>query len=305
MSYLGERVGVIGLGNMGRGIAKNLAQSGWGLMAWDILPAARKPFEKRRGVEVAPPGELARACAAIIFVVPATPEILACVNGKDGIFANAGEGLVLYDFTTSAPEDTRRLAARVAKKGIAYIDAGMSGGPTGADAGRLTLMVGGDPGAFRRTKKFLTPVAKHIFYLGESGAGHTMKLIHNIVCHATFLATCEAGHLAERAGLQLADMVKVFNVSNARSYASEFRFPRHILSGKWDAKSRIYNLHKDLKMGVALGRRAGAERKFAEATLRFLEKAVARGMKDKDYALLYRDFEEIRKSPRRAKKKVG
>ena len=305
MSSLKEKVGVIGLGNMGRGVAKNLVKSQWGLMVWDILPAPRKVWGKKRGVEVAPPGEMARACAAIIFVVPATPEVRECMQGKEGILANAREGLVLYDFTTSAPADTRRLAARAAKKGTAYIDAGMSGGPTGADAGRLTLMVGGDPGAFRRTKKFIAPVAKHIFYLGESGAGHTMKLIHNIVCHATFLATCEAGHLAERAGLQLADMVKVFNVSNARSYASEFRFPRNILSGKWDAKSRIYNLHKDLKMGVALGRRVGAERKFAEATLRFLEKAMGRGMKDKDYALLYRDFEEIRKSPRMAKKKIG
>ncbi len=101
--------------------------------------------------------------------------------------------------------------------------------------------------------------------------------------------------MAERAGLRLADMVEVFNAANARSYASEVRFPRHILSQKWDAKSRVHNLHKDLGMAVALGHQLGAEVRHGEATLRFLKKAMALGMSEKDYALLYRDFEKVRK----------
>jgi 3-hydroxyisobutyrate dehydrogenase len=108
------------------------------------------------------------------------------------------------------------------------------------------------------------------------------------------MATSEAARLGERAGLKLADMIEVFNNSNARSYATESRFPKHILSGKWDARSRIYNLHKDLKMGLELGRSLGAGTKFSEATLYYLDKAIALGMMNDDYSLLYRDFEEIR-----------
>ena len=288
-------VGVIGLGNMGGGIARNFQRVKTPLAVWDIDPGALRPFERVKGVEVLPPGEMAGKCAAIIAVVPGSPEVAACLNGRKGILANARKGLVLYDLTTSDPAVTKRLARRAARKGVAYLDGGMSGGAARAAAGTLTLMLGGDAAGFRRTKRFLDPIAERVFHLGESGAGHTLKLIHNMVCHSIFMATCEGGRLAERNGIRLADMIDVFNVSNARSYASEIRFPRHILSEKWDAKSRVYNLEKDLRMAVALGRRSGAEVKHGEATHAFLEKAAARGMLDLDYSLLYRDFEKIRR----------
>ena len=121
-----------------------------------------------------------------------------------------------------------------------------------------------------------------------------MKLLHNVVCHATFFATTEALRLGERAGLQLADMVEVLNNSNARSYVTESRYPKHILSKKWDGRSRIFNMHKDIRMGVELGHRMGGGTEFSEATLRYLDKAVRRGMAEDDYTLIYRDFEEIR-----------
>ncbi len=289
------KVGVVGLGNMGSGIANNLIRSGIPLAIWDISGKATKPYAKTKNVTVIEPAEMAAHCAVIIFVVPASPEIEAHLKGKSGILGNARKGLVLYDFTTSDPAHTKRLAKMAARKGIAYMDAGMSGGATGAAAGTLTLMMGGDDKALRRTRKYLKPFTKKIFLLGPAGSGHTMKLIHNMVCHSCFMATVEGGRMAERAGLKLADMVEVFNVANARSYASEVRFPKHILSKKWDAKSRVYNLHKDLGMAVTLGRSLGAEVKHGEATLNFLKKAMSLGMSEKDYALLYRDFEKIRK----------
>lgn len=287
------RVGVIGLGNMGGGIARNLQKAGVGVDFWDISPIARKKIEKKRGAEPIPPGEMAARCRVIFFVVPSTKEIAACLGGREGVLAHARKGLVLYDLTTADPAASGRLAKRAAQKGIAYLDAGMSGGATGAEAGTLTLMIGGDASAFRRTRRFLTPIAKNIFHLGASGAGHTMKLIHNMVTHTAYLATCEAGQLARRAGIRLDDVIAVFNVSNARTYASEFRFPRHILSGKWDARSRVFNLEKDLGMAVRMGKRLKAGTKLAEVTHAFLEKAIASGMSEKDYSLLYRDFEKI------------
>jgi 3-hydroxyisobutyrate dehydrogenase len=169
----------------------------------------------------------------------------------------------------------------------------MSGGATGADAGALTLMIGGDQAALERTRALLDPIAKRIFYLGGSGAGHTMKLIHNMVCHTIFLSTCEGGRMAEAAGINLADMIDVFNVSNARSYASEVRFPKHILSGKWDARSRVYNLRKDLSMAVRLAGALGAKVPLGTATRDFLEVAIAQGMADTDYSRLYERFDKI------------
>ena len=288
-----QKVGVIGLGNMGYGIAGNLIKAGFPVAVWDARPEALKPFEQKKGVEISAPSDMAATASVIFFVVPASPEIDALLKGKTGIEANAHKGLVLYDLTTSDPTTTKKLARRTAKKGIAYLDAGMSGGRAGALAGTLSLMVGGDQAAFKRTRRFLEPFTGRVFYLGESGAGHTMKLIHNMVVHTIFLATCEGGKMAERAGIKLEDMIEVFNVSNARSFISEFRFPKHILSEKWDGASRVYNLHKDLGMAVDLGRKLKAKISLGEDTHAFLSKAIDRGMQDQDFTLLYRDFEKI------------
>lgn len=288
-----REVGVVGLGNMGGGIARNLHKAGVPLMVWDIAPAARREFEGRAGVAIAPPGDMAANCSVLIFVVPATPEIAACLEGERGVLAKAAGGLVVYDFTTSDPRATREIAARAAESGIAYLDAGMSGGAAGADAGTLTLMIGGDKAAFERTRDLLDPIASRIFHLGGSGAGHTLKLIHNMVLHTIFLATCEGGRMAEAAGIALADMIDVFNVSNARSFISEVRFPRHILSGKWDGRSRVYNLRKDVSMAVDLAGELDSKVPLGTLTRDFLDAAIARGMTDTDFTRLYERFNDI------------
>lgn len=292
---MGElKTGIVGLGNMGSGVANAILRSGEKLAVWDISEAARDAYAARDGVSVMTPGEMASAGLTMLFVVPATPEIEACCDGPDGVLARAADGTVIYDLTTSDPADTRRLAARAAAKGIAYLDAAMSGGATGAEAGTLTLMIGGDEAAFARTRDRLTPFTDNLFHLGAVGAGHTMKLIHNMCCHSIFFATCEAGRMAERAGIKLDDMIDVFNVSNARSFASQERFPRHILSDQWDGRSRVYNLHKDLSMAVAMGEGLGADPAFGRATLSLLKAAMARGMEEDDFTLIYRDFDAIR-----------
>ncbi len=286
-------VGVVGLGNMGSGIAGCFVRAGVSLGVWDSNEAALNPYRARDDIQVMTPGDMAEAGATMFFVVPATAEIETCFDGDGGVLGRAVPGLVIYDLTTSYPADTRRLAQRAAEHGISYLDAAMSGGATGAAAGTLTLMIGGDRAEFERTRERLTVIADDLFHLGAVGAGHTMKLIHNMACHSIFMATCEAGRMAEQAGIGLADMIEVFNVSNAQSFASRERFPRHILSGTWDGRSRVYNLHKDLSMAVALAGELGAEVAHGRAALDALEAAINYGMSESDFTLLYRDFDEI------------
>jgi len=287
-------VGVIGLGNMGPGIARNLAKAGHPVLVWDLNEAARAPFETARNIAIAPPAEMAAKSALIFFVVPASPQVAACLGGRDGVLAHAKKNLVLYDLTTSDPIETKKLARRAAKKNVTYLDAGMSGGARGADTGNLSLMVGGDEKAFRRTRKILDTIAADVFYLGKSGAGHTCKLIHNMVCHTIFLATCEGGKMAEKAGIDVADLIDVFNASNARSFISEVRFPNHIISGKWDGRSRVYNLYKDTGMAVALAQTLKVDAKLGADTHDFFARALALGMEDQDFTRVYKDFDKIK-----------
>ena len=301
-------VGIVGLGNMGGGIARNFAMAGYPTWVWDSAASAQTKFSKLKNAVIAEPKEMAARCRIIIFVVPATPEIEEHCLGRDGIFATARKGLVIYDFTTSDPAETRKLARKAARKEIAYLDAGMSGGAGGADRGTLTLMIGGDKRAFGRTRRHLEVIADKLFHLGPPGAGHTTKLIHNMVCHAVFLATCEGGQMAEKAGIELADLIDVFNVSNARSNASQARFPDHILNRKWDGRSRVYNLYKDTGMAADLAETLGVDAKLGADTHAFLAQAMSLGMSEEDFTLVYRDFDKIknakprRRAPKRSKK---
>ena len=303
-------VGVIGLGRMGNPVAQRFMQSEFPLMVWDVAPACREPFENNDRVRVAPPGEMARECSILFFVVPSSAQVADCLKGKDGVLQRARKGLLICDLTTSDPVETHKLAARSAKAGVGYLDCGMSGGPAGILAGKLTLMIGGDAKVLRRAKPYFAPFVENVFHLGPLGSGHSMKLIHNMVLHTIFLATCEGARMTERMGMKVSDMIDVFNVSTAFSYASRHRFPNNILNGSWNGQARIYNPWKDVGIAVRLAHECGADVGFGERTFDLLEKAIGRGMMEEDYSLLYRDYEEILKagSPQKdipAKKEKG
>lgn len=286
---MSQTVGVIGLGNMGRGIAKNIAKAGHSLIVWDVSESARVSFADT--ALIAPPPEMAAKADVVIFVVPGSEQIDGIL---DPLLAQAKPGLILWDFTTSDPVYTKRLAARAAVAGVSYMDAGMTGGGAkGADEGTMTLMIGGDADVLDQSRPVLEACAGELIHLGPSGAGHTMKVVHNLITHTNFLACSEAGRLAEAAGIDLADMIKVFNAGNARSFISERRFPDHILSKTWDGRSRIYNLHKDVGMAVALAEELGSPMRIGQQTLSWIQAAIDAGMADDDFTRMYPALDQL------------
>ena len=280
------KAAVIGLGQMGAGIAANLHRAGYLTAAWDLSEAACA----RAGVPIATLAEIAATADAVLFVVPSSKEIEVCLNTMLQV-ARAGQ--VVIDLTTSLPGDTQRLAAKAEAAGCSYLDGGMSGGATGADRGTLTLMMGGDPAALDRCRPMLDVIAAKIFHLGAAGAGHTMKLVHNMVCHTNFLALAEGCRMAEQAGLPLQGVIDVINAGNARSYISEARFPNHILSGRFDGRSRVANLAKDLGMAAELAAQLGQPAPYTALTTALLDGAVADGRAEDDFTTLYPDYEGL------------
>ncbi len=284
-------VGVIGLGNMGRGIAKNIALGGHKLMIWDLDETARARFADT--ATVAEPAEMAAKADVVIFVVPGSQQIDDIL---DPMLDAARPGLILWDFTTSDPVYTKRLAIRAGEAGVPYMDAGMTGGGAkGADEGTMTLMIGGDLAVLEQSRPVLEACAGELIHLGPSGAGHTMKVVHNLITHTNFLACSEAGRLAEAAGIDLADMIKVFNAGNARSFISERRFPDHILSKTWDGRSRNFNLRKDVGMAVALSEELGSPMRIGHQTLAWIQAAIDAGMEDDDFTRLYPMLDKLAK----------
>jgi 3-hydroxyisobutyrate dehydrogenase len=280
---------VIGLGNMGRGIARNLDRAGRLGAAWDIAEAARSGAALSSDVALVPPSQFGRL-AFILFVVPGSAQIDELLPG---LLARPHDGEVLVDLTTSHPAKTKALAAKVNATGRRYVDCGMSGGAMGADSGKMALMVGGADDAVAACRPVFATIAGAVTHVGASGTGHTIKLLHNMVCHTNFMVVAEAGRLAERAGIPLETAIAVFNAGNARSYISEQRFPNHILSGKFDGRSTVSNLAKDLAMADDFAKALGEADAYTALTAGILAKAIDKGMAAEDFTRLYGVYEEL------------
>ena len=209
-------------------------------------------------------------------------------------------GRVLVDLTTSDPGATARLAARAAQAGAAYLDAGMSGGAAGAAAGQLTLMIGGAPEVLARIRPVLDRIAAQILHVGPSGAGHTMKLVHNMICHTIFLATTEGCRAAARAGIPLESAIAAINAGNARSFVSERRFPDHIISGEFDGRSVAGNLAKDLSLASALFDDLKQPSAYVHLTAGLLAQVGEQGLLEQDFTRLFPAYDALVRSWKQA-----
>ncbi len=278
------RVGVIGLGNMGRPIAENLLRAGFPTTVFDLQPKAMDALRRAGAQPAAAPAAAARQSEILFLVVPDSRAVSQVLFGRNGAARGAAAGSVVVDMTTGDPHCSRPFADRLARQGIAYLDSPMTGGATGAKAGRLLLMVGGDRSVYARCLPVLRRISKRAIHVGPVGSGHVMKLVHNHVSHAVFAATCEGVALGQRLGLSPKDMLEVFNEGNARSYTTEVRFPKFILPKTYDSGASFNIVCKDMALVRALGRRAKFRLPINECTYRYWKHAVDAGMGREDWS---------------------
>jgi 3-hydroxyisobutyrate dehydrogenase len=290
-------VAVVGLGQMGCGIARNLDQGGRLAAAWDSNREAMQRVGLSPAVALSEPATFG-PLKTVLFVVPGSAEIRAVLDA--GLLDQPHPGQLLIDLTTSHPSATREIAARAKATGREYIDCGMTGGAKAADAGTITLMVGGNQAIVDASRPLLGLIAGKVFHVGETGTGHAMKLIHNMICHTIFLATSEGCLLAERLGIPLETAIAVINAGNARSFVSEQRFPNHIIPRTFDGRSRTANLAKDLAMAADFAQESGQPGAYAALTADLLGQAMQQGLGDEDFTTLYQHLAQIMQGDPRA-----
>lgn len=218
-------IGFIGLGNMGGRMTRRLVEAGVAVLGFD--PAAGAA-EAAGATPAASARDVAAASDVVFFSLPDSRVVERVALGDDGVLATARQGAVVVDLSTSAPLSTRTLHGLAAERGIHYLDAGISGGAAAADAGTLTLMVGGDAAALDEIRPVLAPFATNVFHVGAPGAGHTTKLLNNFLNAIALSATAEVMVAAKKAGLDLAMVLEVFNKSSGVNFATINRFPKII-----------------------------------------------------------------------------
>lgn len=244
-------VAVLGLGAMGRHMALNLARKGAQVRGYDLRQEALAGITHPNLKQFATSAEVLRGAAAVVTSLPDTPDVETALLGADGAIAHLDSGAIIVDTSTISPEATRRFAAALAAKGIALLDAPVSGGVKGAEAASLTIMVGGDAAAYERARPVLGALGKTITYFGPSGAGQTVKLCNQIVATMHIQAACEAFALARANGLDLHKVREALLGGAAASWILE-NHGRLILERDDTPHFRIDLQAKDLRLACEL-----------------------------------------------------
>lgn len=216
-----SRIAFIGLGNMGGPMAANLVKAGHAVRVFDLAPAALEAAAKAGATVATSARDTLDAAEFVISALPASRHVEGLYLGEDGILSDVPDGALLIDCSTIAPEASRKVAAAAQARGLAMIDAPMSGGIAGAAAGTLTFIVGGNAEALERARPVLQNMGKNIFHMGDAGAGQVAKLCNNMALGVIMAATGEAIALGTAQGLDAKALSDMMAVSTGRSWATE------------------------------------------------------------------------------------
>ncbi len=214
-----KTIGFIGLGIMGRPMARNLLKAGFTVVGYSRTKGSVDGLKANGGQPASSARDVASRADLVITMVPDSHDVELVAEGPDGIFAGAAPGLIVVDMSTISPAVTRRLAAEAAARGVAWLDAPVSGGEAGAIAGTLTIMVGGEAAAFARARPVLDAMGKRVTHMGASGQGQTTKLCNQILVAVNLLGAAEALVFGAKAGLDLSKLHEALTGGAANSWA--------------------------------------------------------------------------------------
>jgi 3-hydroxyisobutyrate dehydrogenase-like beta-hydroxyacid dehydrogenase len=274
---MAQRIGFIGAGLMGHGMAKNIVEKGYPLTV--LAHRNRAPIEDllaRGATEAKAPAALAQACDVLILCVPSSAEVEACVFADDGILAGAHAGLIVIDCTTAEPSSTERVAKALAAKNVRFADAPLTRSPKDAEAGRLNTLVGADDATLAAIRPVLETFCENVFHVGPLGSGHTLKLINNFLSQGVAALVAEAVTTATKAGIDLKTLFEVVSAGGANSSVFQ-RFMPWVLGQESGMVFKLKNGQKDVRYYTHLAEAVGSTAFLGEAVHQIYMLAAAQG----------------------------
>lgn len=284
-------IGFVGLGNMGGALVRRLLLSRK-LRAFDINPDAVQAGADKGADTAASPAELAANSDVVLTCLPTSKEVRSVIFGDEGLVDGLARGNVVVDMTTGDPAETRSMAAELAERGIEMIDAPVSGGPMGADAGTIAIMVGGSDELFVRLRPVFEDISANVFHAGGVGAGHTMKLVNNLTSAGNRAVAMEAITLAAKNGLKPRTAMEIMQKGSGRSFMTEVVFPNFILTDKIEQGFTLGLMHKDVSLAVKMGDDSNTPLKLGNITRQILQTAIDEMGPDADLNTLIRLYEK-------------
>lgn len=287
-----KKIGFVGLGAMGGPMVTRFLGAGFEVVVTDIDARAVNAMQQLGAISAADPCAVASECEVVLCSLPTPAVVESVVLGSRGV-AQGSKVKIYVDLSTTGSVMAKRVAQGLAQTGKIAVDAPVSGGPAGVQAGSLAIMASGDRSAFETVEPILKAIATNIFYLGvEVGLGQTAKLANNLLAATTVAATCEVLAFGMRSGLDPSVLLKIINASSGRSFSSEFALPRGVESGNFNIGFRTELMHKDVKLCVSESEAVGVPMWIGANIAQFYTHAMSQGYAKQDVTSLAHVFSD-------------
>lgn len=275
------KVGVIGLGAMGAGMARSLSGKGFEVLAFDLAQAAREQITAHGVTPLDSATQVLSRAEVIVLSLPLAEHVRQTIEAGFTAGAFAEGNKIVIDTSTSEAAISRDLAARLEQAGHGFLDAPVSGGPQGAAGGTLSMMIGGAAAHVEAAGPVLDALATKIIHVGPSGAGNIAKLVNNMLVACHMLTTTEAMRLSQAAGLPVEDALRVVNSATGRSAISEIHFPTWVLDHSLNSGFSAGLMRKDMRLALELAQAQGCHLPLAELAAQLWAPAQS-GLQDSD-----------------------
>ncbi len=286
-------VGFIGLGKMGRPMSLNILKKGFPLTVSNRSRRVVDDVAAQGARAAGDPAEVAEHADVVCLCLPVPATVEEVVLGEAGVIERIKPGSVVLDFSTIGPGTCRAVAARLKEKNCWYVDAPVSGGTTGAEAGTLTIMAGGERAQYDRVLPVLEAVGKKIVYAGPVGAGAVVKLMNQLLVGINLAGAAEAMVLGAKAGVDPTLLYETIASATGNSFQLQRCFPELVLKGKFEAMFSVDLLHKDLALGLEVGKETRVRMLLGALALQVFEEAREAGFGAEDIAAVIRPLEKL------------
>lgn len=283
-------IGFIGVGQMGKHMARHILEAGFRLTVHDINKEAASPLINKGARWAATPAAVARTCRIVLSSLPTPSVVEQVVYGKDGLKQGWQHGDIYIDMTTNSPALIKRIAEDAKKMGVDVLDAPVSGGTRGAENGTLAIMVGGEAAVLEKARPVLQAMGQRIFPVGAAGCGNIAKLVNNLISLTCNSASAEGFAMGAKAGIDPGVLLEIIKLGTGNNW-SALQYPNTTFKGNFEPGFKIGLAFKDINLALDLARENGVPAPVAEAVRKDLEDAVAAGLQDKgvDAVILSRE----------------
>ncbi len=287
-----DKIGFIGIGRMGRWMAKHLLSAGYSVTVYDKNYEAMKLLKEDGAILANSVTELGAKNRIVILMLPNSDAVESVVT-TDGLFSSMSKKSIVIDMSSSYVFSTRRLEQKAKSNGIILMDAPVSGGVNGAKKGNLTIMVGGDKENYELLLPIFKCMGKTIRLVGRTGSGHALKAINNYLSATSLYATTEAMMIAKKLGLDLSVALETINESSGKSYSTEYKFPTFVLPRSFASGFSLELLLKDVKMVTSIAQDINVPILLAAVVEQIYQSAYTLRGKDQDHTEIVKFLERM------------